>query len=373
MLTWWVTVSIGVNLIGQLMMSHSSVLYDTFFDFAHVAKLFGYLIPLLGAAFFTIGLLRNEKAMAEKMAYIAHHDALTHIPNRALFHDRFQQEVKLSKRYKRPFSVLLIDLNKFKPINDEYGHLAGDEALKVSATRMQSCLREVDTVARVGGDEFAVILSGASRPDDVSDICEKIIDAITEPFSFERNTLKVGLSIGIATYPYDAALYEDILVKADEAMYIVKYSNRSSYLHYSAGWGQLVSLSNDEIDDEHNNVLISLNEMSAVMQSDKFSGEKMLKYFCRLYDNTAQHFEHEESLFAQRKFPHVKEHTLIHEQVLNKFTAQIQSIKNSNSRAQYSETLYNIRNLLIGHVLKEDIKYVEYLKGYSIANGTYEI
>lgn len=362
MLTWWVTLSIAVNFVGQLMMSLSSELFDPFFDFAHTAKLLGYAIPLLGASLFTIGLLRKVKELAEKFEIIAHNDQLTNIPNRVLFYDRFQQEVKYSKRYKKPFSVLLIDLDKFKPINDTYGHLTGDMALKVFAQRISSCLRETDTVARLGGDEFAVILSGVEDTDITSDICKKIIATVGKPFEFDSHTLTLGLSIGVAIYPHDDSSFEGIMNKADKAMYAIKNTGRGGYLHYSDKWSDLVSMTSREIDEEHSHMLTSLNEISHKIHSDEFDPEETLQAIQRLLDDTTAHFANEESLFSMSGYPEATSHNQIHEKILKIIQAYVNKLSSwSGSKHEFAQTAFEIKELLINHVLKEDIKYIKYL------------
>lgn len=164
---------------------------------------------------------------ARHLAHMAHHDALTGLPNRALFTDRLHEAAKRQRRDKTPFALLYIDLDKFKPINDTLGHEAGDYVLKLIATRMQDILREVDTVARLGGDEFGVILHNVPTRENACIAAEKLLSAIIPPFAYHSNELQVGASIGITLCPDDGIDIGQLLKYADSAMYQAKQSGRN--------------------------------------------------------------------------------------------------------------------------------------------------
>lgn len=137
-----------------------------------------------------------------QIEYQATHDALTGFPNRALFYDRLSQAISRANRTSKSITLFFLDLDKFKPINDRYGHEAGNSTLKLVTKRLLSCVREMDTVARIGGDEFTIILSEGGGLADAETLAQKIIDCLSEPFSVEQFTgLTVGASIGIAFYP----------------------------------------------------------------------------------------------------------------------------------------------------------------------------
>lgn len=165
----------------------------------------------------------TERALAEeKIWHSAHHDLLTGLPNRRLFLDRLEQEVKHAKRSGLPLSVLFMDLNGFKEVNDSFGHEAGDVLLSEVAERLTDLLREEDTVARLGGDEFTVIITGAKQRGDVELVAEKIKEALSMPFQVEQQPLQISASIGISSYPEDATSPVALLDAADEAMYETK-------------------------------------------------------------------------------------------------------------------------------------------------------
>ncbi|NMT63871.1 diguanylate cyclase [Marinobacter orientalis] len=167
----------------------------------------------------------TERALAEeKIWHNAHHDALTGLPNRRLFLDRLEQEVKHANRSSLPLALLFMDLDGFKEVNDSLGHEAGDRVLCDVAVRLAECVREDDTVARQGGDEFTVILSAATRRKDIEMIAQTIIDAVAKPFQLEQQSVRISVSVGIAFYPQDAPSPLALLEAADHAMYRAKQS-----------------------------------------------------------------------------------------------------------------------------------------------------
>ncbi len=175
----------------------------------------------------TVCILRDTSQQAiaeEKIWHNAHHDLLTGLPNRRLFLDRLEQEVKHSKRNGIPLSVLFMDLDGFKEVNDSFGHEAGDSLLSEVAERLTNCVREEDTVARLGGDEFTVILTGVKQRKDAGHVAKTIIDTLVAPFRIEQKSVQISVSIGIALYPHDASSSVALLKAADRAMYKAKKS-----------------------------------------------------------------------------------------------------------------------------------------------------
>jgi diguanylate cyclase (GGDEF)-like protein len=157
----------------------------------------------------------------DQLKHAALHDALTNLPNRILFHDRLEQAIKLASRNKTQFAVAIMDLNGFKEINDQRGHLAGDAILKAVAVRVQLALRSSDTVARLGGDEFAFVLPTVDRQSPEL-VAEKILAAIADPIPLEDGTAKITASIGVSLYPDQGTDNDHLIGKADAAMYEAK-------------------------------------------------------------------------------------------------------------------------------------------------------
>ena len=168
--------------------------------------------------------ITEHKQAEERLQRVAHRDTLTGLPNRLLFNDRLDQAISLGKRDSRPFALLYLDLDRFKPVNDALGHTAGDELLKAVATRIRHQLRESDTVARVGGDEFTVILPAITGREEAETVARKIIAALAVPFQLgsRKQSVDIGISIGIAVYPADALSADALVRAADTAMYRAK-------------------------------------------------------------------------------------------------------------------------------------------------------
>ncbi len=179
--------------------------------------------------------ITEHKLTEERIQRVAHHDSLTGLPNRLLFNDRLEQAISLAKRDSRQFALLYLDLDRFKPVNDSLGHTAGDDLLQAVAARIRQQVRESDTVARVGGDEFNVILPDIARREEAETVAKKIIAALAAPFQLGSRTQRVdiGASIGIALYPTDARDADALVKAADAAMYSAKQVG-SSYRFYAA-------------------------------------------------------------------------------------------------------------------------------------------
>jgi len=170
----------------------------------------------------------------QKLKYLAHHDTLTDLPNRALFKDRLEQTIVSAKRNNEKFALFFIDLDQFKKINDSLGHHIGDEVLIETAKRIKSVLREEDTLARLGGDEFTIIIKNFKNIQAISTISQKIIDIMKEPINITIHNLYVTSSIGISIYPDDAKNDLNLVKYADAAMYKAKDEGRNNYQFYSS-------------------------------------------------------------------------------------------------------------------------------------------
>ena len=170
----------------------------------------------------------TEKKKSEELIWQqANFDALTGLPNRRMFHDRLEQEIKKAHRAGLPMALLFLDLDRFKEINDTLGHDMGDILLKEAARRLSSCVRESDTVARLGGDEFAIVLGELEDPGNVERIAQDILRKLAEPFQLGIETAYISASIGITLYPEDAIGIEALLKNADQAMYDAKRQGRN--------------------------------------------------------------------------------------------------------------------------------------------------
>jgi diguanylate cyclase (GGDEF)-like protein len=157
-----------------------------------------------------------------QLYHLAHHDTLTGLPNRLLFYDRLRQALHNAQRGNQHLAVLFIDLDHFKRVNDTLGHPAGDQLLQIIANRLESTLREGDTVARQGGDEFTVILTHVEKPSDVELVAHKVLKSISTPLTLGGQELEMTASIGSSLFPADGALMDILIQKADTAVYHAK-------------------------------------------------------------------------------------------------------------------------------------------------------
>ncbi len=171
----------------------------------------------------------ERMAHAERIEQLAFTDSLTGLPNRVLFDDRIHQTIATARRYNRGFAVMYLDVDHFKNINDELGHVAGDAVLRALGERLQKTLRESDTVARFGGDEFVILQPIVDGPEDASDMARKIIASLQEPIRVGETERDVHLSIGIALYPQDGKTVEELMELSDRALYAAKHAGRNRW------------------------------------------------------------------------------------------------------------------------------------------------
>lgn len=196
----------------------------------YVATFCGLL--LLGLVYYLVYRDIAERRQAEeRLRVVATHDPLTALPNRTLLHERLSHALAKAQRYGRQIAVLVIDLDRFKNFNDTLGHEAGDRLLKIAAERISDCLRETDTMARQGGDEFVVLMDDLSDLDPVGGVSQRILDAMANPFVVDGRDLLLTASIGISVFPEDG---RTLLRNADIAMYRAKEKGRNTYQFYSA-------------------------------------------------------------------------------------------------------------------------------------------
>ncbi len=203
----------------------------------------------------------ERKKQEDRIRYLAYYDQLTNLPNRVLFLDRLHIALATAKRHGRTFSVMFLDIDNFKRINDTLGHFIGDELIREMGRRLLGCIRKedaiahdrfenmLDTVARLGGDEFTILLSEIKEAENTSKVAERIQHALKQPVTIEGNEINVTASIGIAVYPEDGVDVKALLQNADLAMYDAKASGRNNYKYYNASMNSVaqvrLSLEND--------------------------------------------------------------------------------------------------------------------------------
>lgn len=175
----------------------------------------------------------ERKQTEQHLSRLAHYDPLTDVPNRILFRDRLEHAIHLAERDNTSFTLMFIDLNGFKQVNDNFGHDAGDAIIRICAERLNACLRRSDSVARMGGDEFTLLLQNIANNTDVAHLAEKVICAIAQPADINGYEVVVGCSIGIAIYPQAGRDADTLLKHADMAMYKAKQDDGSNYRFFT--------------------------------------------------------------------------------------------------------------------------------------------
>ena len=190
-------------------------------------------IGIFGVAYYIWRLNRRLAISLSLVQHSAHHDTLTGLPNRALFCDRLQRAILKARREKSLFALLFIDIDNFKSINDQFGHIAGDEVLKAACNRMIACIRDSDSLGRLGGDEFVVLLEDLRSPKDALEIAKKFQSTIALGISVSGAHINTTISVGISIYPNDGETEEDLFKQADKAMYRSKMNGKNSIYFYS--------------------------------------------------------------------------------------------------------------------------------------------
>jgi diguanylate cyclase (GGDEF)-like protein len=193
-------------------------------------------MPLEDGGFVTTYLdVTAQRRDQELIAHMARHDPLTNLPNRTLYRDRLEQALAQVRRGSTQLALHFVDLDRFKPVNDQHGHKVGDEVLMIVAERMKKSLRETDTVARLGGDEFVVVQTGIAWARDAEALANRLLGILSQPYPVQGCRIRIGASIGIAMAPLDAFQCEELEQKADAALYRSKHSGRGRFTFHSEG------------------------------------------------------------------------------------------------------------------------------------------
>jgi diguanylate cyclase len=184
--------------------------------------------------------IRERRAAEARIRFLAQHDTLTGLANRSRFQDIINRQLALLSRDGMPLAVMCIDLDRFKQVNDTLGHWAGDLVLKQVADRLLRTVRETDTVARIGGDEFVLLQTAATQPESSGNLAARIIETLSQPFDLNGNQMTIGASVGIALAPRDSAQADVLVQDADIALYRAKSSARGTYCFFQAGMDTLL-------------------------------------------------------------------------------------------------------------------------------------
>jgi len=264
---------------------------------------------------------------SEQLAYLAYTDALTGLANRARLADRLHQAMLQARRSGAAFAVLAIDLDGFKAVNDAHGHDAGDTVLQLAVRRFQRCIRDSDTLARPGGDEFTVLLSRLESREGAALVAQRMIDALSMPLDLGHSQVNVGASIGIAIFPEHARTVDGLLAAADTALYRAKRAGKHQYQwatgRFSAEalsvpsltWNAAHLVGIDEIDAQHAHLAELIDTLSAALKedADKSGIQAGLN---ELIGYTEFHFATEERLMSEHDVADLARHRHIHQRLL---------------------------------------------------------
>ena len=310
-------------------------------------------------------------ALAE-ISRMAHHDQLTRVPNRRLFHDRMQMAISQARRESRRLALMLIDLDGFKPVNDRLGHPVGDMLLKAVARRMQGCLRESDTLARVGGDEFAVILPRVNVGGDAMLVAEKIRKEINRPFELAGGyPIAISCSIGVAIYPEHGCEEKRLSKNADEAMYVAKAHGgnctrlskrlalatdapQNGPLLLRLVWQKDYQCGEATIDQTRHEVFGRANELIQAAQSGQYDAQQLPGVLDAFIASLARNLAGEEAVLAQHHYSGLGEHALAHQRLVGRAVELCHRV----GEVTLGEVLtFLAQEVVVTHLLEEDRLY----------------
>ncbi len=314
--------------------------------------------------------ITQRKAAEGKINFMAYHDQLTALPNRELFYDRLSLAMSMTRRNHAQLALMYLDLDGFKPINDSLGHKAGDEVLRTTAKRLLACVRDVDTVARMGGDEFAIVLGGIEKQSDVTKVAEKIIKTLNDPIHVhDGRDCRIGVSIGIAISPDDGAEIDSLMSAADSAMYSSKSGKKNTFAFFkkeaqdhseSQAWivlddAHLLGIS--EMDQQHLALVRVLNELNGSVSKNQ-STEEMPQLFDDLMVLVHDHFEKEEEIMSKHGFTDSDTHRHEHQRIMQ----ELSHLREKFVQGGEMLVLQLVKEWLLNHVLDMDRQVADFLK-----------
>ena len=308
-----------------------------------------------------------------RLNYLAFSDGLTGLPNRMLFLDRLRQSLGASRRSGVGFALLSLDLDGFKAINDSYGHEAGDQVLRAAAEILRSCCREVDTAARIGGDEFALVLPGISEPDQAARVANRLIVEVGEPIAIDGDSSSVGVSVGIALYPRHGREIDTLIRAADAAMYESKASggNCSTLADPNkhgvrapcvVTWKDAHKLDIGTIDEQHQALARLIRRVGAELAAGR-DASRLRQSLEELVALARGHFAAEEALMDQYAIVDRAKHKQSHRRLLQ----DAMSLANMSCNVSMTLTAGFLHEWLIRHIDSADRELARQLlaKGYS--------
>lgn len=312
--------------------------------------------------------ITERRHAEERIQHMAQHDVLTDLPNRALLYDRLSQECAQARRNSKGVALMFIDLDGFKGVNDTFGHEAGDAVLIEVARRWQSCVRASDTVARIGGDEFAVVMGLLEREQDAHAIACKLIKATELPIVLPSGgSCTVGTSVGISLFPTDAMEIDTLLALADAALYESKHRGKNTLTFSNAitnagatavPWMNFTS--NEELgiaimDEQHRHLVNLLNHINTALHSPLLE-VSVNALFQELVEYTTIHFDTEHDLMQRHGYQECQHHNREHAQLLQEVKMLV-----SRQDGAHLITLQTLKDWLLWHIHLSDQKLANYL------------
>lgn len=329
-----------------------------------------------GAILGLLGVTRDvteQKASEEAIRHLAFYDRLTSLPNRRLLEDRLQQAIARARRERRRMALLFIDLDKLKQVNDALGHEAGDWLLQQVAERLQHCLRTSDTAARIGGDEFVVLLPDAGGVEDAAAAAERIRAALERPFARpDGRVLEISSSIGVVIYPDHAESSRDLLRFSDEAMYRAKKGGRNAVHVFSPAdavaegegtpvirlhWTPAYACGEPSLDLEHQDLFARANTLLDLATTRTSRPAAFDEAFEALLAHAKAHFQHEEAILRAHGYEGLREHAARHAELLARAVAlRAEAAGPGLPVARLVDFLAS--EFVIGHLLGEDRRFL---------------
>lgn len=318
--------------------------------------------------------ITERKYTEHQISFMAYHDKLTGLPNRALFFDRLSQTISQARRSRKHVALLFLDLDGFKPINDTYGHEAGDAVLKMVAQRLLACVRAVDTVARLGGDEFAIIVGELDSPAEIERVAEQILQAFAQPLTLpEGNDCTVGTSMGVSIYPDNGEEMDSLLAAADAAMYESKRRGKNTYTYFGGtsvdpgdpgAWIVFDSAHHVgvvEIDEQHRELVRLVNRLNGAIKN-KVGDATTLRLYDELIKFTVFHFATEHRLMEQSAYPDIARHDQEHAHLVE----EALHFKSRLTQGGDLLALQSIKDWLLNHIHYSDKSLARHLLEHGI-------
>ena len=301
----------------------------------------------------------TERRRAEtQLRQLAFLDPLTGLANRALFYDRLRQSMAAANRENSSFALLATDLDGFKAINDSLGHDTGDRVLQQVGQRFLACARESDTVARMGGDEFTILLPRIGNPEDAALVAGRLVRSLADPVIVNGVPCQVGTSVGVAVFPEHGRDMDTLVARADTAMYAAKAAGRGRYVYADASassaspvhlsfvhWNDAHNVGIAEIDIEHRQIVEILNRIGDDLKNG-LPMDRIRLSVGELLEFTLAHFAHEERLMRDHRYPAAERHAEEHARLLD----DVRSLTINLDQTSLTLTMRYLQEWLFRHV-----------------------